>query len=289
MTVTSDIDERIAKCQKILDGDPNSQIFAALAEAYRKSGDLDKAFRTCQSGLRVHPSYGLAHVVMAKINLDRGMYDWAEVEVNKAVELEGASRATELLLAEIHIYKGEFHAAIRLLKKLHQTDPNNAQIAKLLSIAKRIPEEQSTLMSSRSPSAVAPGGADVSEIEPDDHAVTSIAEVLAQSLAVDHSQSSMFINNEGMVVESDWHGSMDREICGAVMAEVCNAVMQELARTPFGQAGTVLIESENHVFLVLKLQEGMFVFVADAGVNLGSLKMKVTALVDEYRTSKSGS
>ena len=44
MVDRSDIDERIEKCNKILDENPSSQIFAALAEAYRKKGDLEKAF-----------------------------------------------------------------------------------------------------------------------------------------------------------------------------------------------------------------------------------------------------
>ncbi|RME27850.1 MAG: hypothetical protein D6800_04560, partial [Candidatus Zixiibacteriota bacterium] len=142
MTATAQLDERIAKCHKILQSDPNSQIFAALAEAYRKKGELDTAFRICQNGLRVHPSYGSAHIVMAKINLDRGLYDWAETEVQKAREIDGNSRAIELLLAEIQIYKGDFQNAIRLLKKLHESDPTNEHIAKLLDIAERIPREQ---------------------------------------------------------------------------------------------------------------------------------------------------
>src|SRR5512138_3451538 len=101
----SDLTDRISKCERILQSDPNSQIFAALAEAYRKQGNLEKAFHVCQNGLRVHPSYGSAHVVMAKINMDRGLYDWAETEINKAIEIEGTSRAVELLLAEVHIYR----------------------------------------------------------------------------------------------------------------------------------------------------------------------------------------
>ena len=59
-----EIEDRISKCNKLLDANPNSQIFAALAEAYRKKGELDQAFRVCQSGLRIHPNYGSAHMVM---------------------------------------------------------------------------------------------------------------------------------------------------------------------------------------------------------------------------------
>jgi len=141
MISTAELDERIFKCRKIIEEDPNSQIFAALAESYRKKGELDKAFRVCQSGLKIHPSYGAAHVVMAKINLDRGLYDWAEIEAQKAMELDGRTRTLELLLAEIYIYKGEFDQAIKLLKQLHDADPNNAQISKLLDIARKLPEE----------------------------------------------------------------------------------------------------------------------------------------------------
>jgi len=142
VSTTSDIDERIVKCERILESDPNSQIFAALAEAYRRNGNLEKAFSVCQSGLKVHPLYSSAHVVMAKINLDRGLYDWAEIEVRKAAEVGGWTRTIELLMSEIHIYKGDFKAAVKLLTKLHQADPNNTQTTKLLEIARQIPKQQ---------------------------------------------------------------------------------------------------------------------------------------------------
>ncbi len=105
MAAFTELDERIEKCQRLLEADPNSQIFAALAEACRKKGDLDLAFRICKNGLKVHNNYGSAHVVMAKINLDRGLYDWAEIEAKRASELDGKTRTIDLLLAEIYIYK----------------------------------------------------------------------------------------------------------------------------------------------------------------------------------------
>jgi tetratricopeptide (TPR) repeat protein len=142
MFSTSEIDNRISQCEKILDQDPNSQIFAALADSYRKKGEFDKAFRVCHNGLRIHKSYGAAHVVMAKINLDRGIYDFAEIEANKAIEIDGRTCRNELLLAEIYIYQGAFKKAISFLKKLSKENPENEQIVKLLKIAERIPNDQ---------------------------------------------------------------------------------------------------------------------------------------------------
>lgn len=288
MTVTADIDERIAKCRRILDQDPNSQIFAALAEAHRKKGELDKAFRICQTGLRIHPSYGSAHIVMAKVNLDRGMYDWAEVEVNKAIEIDGNSRATELLLAEIHIYKGEFGKAIRLLKNLHQSDPSNPQIKKLLEIAQRIPEEQKAMVRPETePVAQTEPPVAESPAEPDEP--LSAAGVLTEAVRLEHLDGALLVDNEGVVVQSEWSVPFDASACGAAMAEVCNFLTQELARTPFGKTEAMLIESRLAIFKVVRVDHGMFIFVADKKINLGSLRMKVSALIDRYLRSESGS
>ena len=107
MIESASLTERIEQCERILKENSKSQVFAALADALRLNGDLDQAFRVCRQGLRIHPDYGAGHLVMAKINLGRKMYDWAEQELNKAVELDGETRATEQLRVEILIAKGE--------------------------------------------------------------------------------------------------------------------------------------------------------------------------------------
>jgi tetratricopeptide (TPR) repeat protein len=290
MTVAADIDDRIAKCQKILEGDPNSQIFAALAEAHRKKGELDRAFRICQNGLKIHPSYGSAHVVMAKINMDRGMFDWAEAEVNKAVEIDGNSRGIELLLAEIHIYKGEFASAIRLLKKLHAADPNNSQIKKLLDIARRIPEEQKLMMDAdRREEASQPESGDSGEApaEPARQPLTP-GELLREALQMEHLDGALYINSEGLVVESEWTLEMDAGTCGATLAEVSNVLSKELVRAQFGKAGSLLIEANEAVFYIVRMDHGMFVFVGDKQLNLGGLRMRIAALIDNVEINGSG-
>ena len=284
MTITAEIDDRISKCQKILDVDPNSQIFAALAEAYRKRGELDKAFRICQNGLRIHPSYGSAHIVMAKINLDRGLYDWAEAEVKKAIDLEGRSRAIELLLAEIYIYKGEFDTAVKLLNALHQSDPSNKQIKKLLDIAVRLPEEQKAV-AEPAPEPT-PESADVpidehASVPAADTALSS-SELMRRVLQIPAVNGVLFINNDGLLVESDWKLPIDAETCGATMADAMGHMSQELASRSFGQATTVLIETTGRVFYLVRVANGMFVVAATEKINLGTLRMRMAELLNEY-------
>jgi len=204
MATVSELDDRIEKCQRILDSDPNSQIFAALAEAHRKKGDLDLAFRVCKNGLKVHDDYGSAHVVMSKINLDRGQYDWAEIEAKRAADLDGRTRSVELLLSEIYIYKGEFSHAIKLLKELLSRDPENPQIQKLLEIAQKIPEEQNAYLDETiitggpsSSSSVSPSVIDETEIEIE--AETSkpleLHDILTEALTIKGLRANKIIEN----------------------------------------------------------------------------------------------
>lgn len=298
MSSASEIDSRISKCQKILVQDPNSQIFAALAEAMRRKGDLEKAFRVCQNGLKVHPSYGLAHVVMAKINLDRQLFDWAEIEARKAAECEGWTRATELLMAEIHIYKGEFQPAIRLLTKLHDADPNNTQITKLLEIARQIPRQQAMhlgepiLLTPDSKGSIAvktgPRVAKGSVVETESgpaadqqkpKAPLSVEQILEKVIALPGVDGALFLNREGLVVKSEWTMRLDSTVCGAIALEFSRGLDQSLASGYFGSVHSVLVETGGPTFYTVRSHEGMFMFVANSKTNLGALRMKLDALL----------
>jgi predicted regulator of Ras-like GTPase activity (Roadblock/LC7/MglB family) len=300
VTSATEIDSRVAKCQKILDQDPNSQIFAALAEALRRKGGLEKAFRICQNGLKVHPSYGSAHVVMAKINLDRQLFDWAEIEARKAAECDGWTRATELLLAEIHIYKGEFQPAIKLLKKLHESDPASGHITKLLSIARQIPQRHAAMVGEATPvvtvqpsSALSVGAESHDETvvadpattmdlrEADDGVAPDVDQILEWIIALPGVDGALFANPEGLVVKSQWTMRMDRNVCGAVGCEISRKLDQTLIDSCFGKVHTVLVETGDHTIYTVRAHAGMFLFVANSKSNLGALRMKLDALLKQ--------
>jgi len=285
MTVDVEIENRITKCQKILDTNPNSQIFAALAEAFRKKGDLEKAFRVCQNGLRVHPDYGAAHVVMAKINLDRGLYDWAEEEVNRARATDGNNRTVELLLAEIYIYKGEYKSAIKLLKKLAEADPQNEHVRRLLEIAMKIPQEQAVMIGSpvtdQASSTVVVDRREPEPVPVKPPTKLSKADVLRGTFGIDGIQGALFVNTEGLLIASEWQSQIDSATCGAALAEVINFLSQELMKVSFGRVNTVLVETAGIVFYLIHVDQGMYVVVGNAQVNLGTLRMKMAGLVQQ--------
>ncbi len=295
----ADIEDRIEKCQRILETDPNSQIFAALAEALRRKGELDKAFRVCQGGLRLHPNYGSAHIVMAKINLDRGLYDWAEAEVKRAIEIEGNNRTIELLLAEIYIYKGEFANAVKLLRKLSQADPTNEQIRKLLDIAQRLPNEQSAILEPRASRSgrieirtrqqavmsipntplAPPPAADLTQLP---NAQLSSSEVLGHAVSIPEIDGALYVNNEGLIIESEWGTRLDATAAAAAFAEITRILNHDLVRASFGQMQSLLIETGDPMFYIVQVADGMFLFYGNGRANLGTLRKRIASLIDLY-------
>ncbi len=291
----SNLDERIAKCNKILDENPGSQIFAALADAYRKKGELDKAFRACQNGLKVHPNYGSAHMVMAKINMDKGLYDWAEAEVEKAIELDGTTRAAELLLSEIYIYKGEFNKACRLLEKLHQADPDNEHIRKLMEIARKIPldAEHSGRIEAR-PVQVSPAVSTPSKkAHPDRHPqAAAVAESPSQPVegfdfkkmlkaltSMPGVEGAMIIRPDGLVVEAEWNVPGETDLYGALTAEAAKLTAAQMRDSGFGNLESMLIEAQGMMTYLAAAKGRLLAVVCSESINLGSLKMKLATLL----------
>lgn len=286
----SDIDERIAKCNKILEENPSSQIFAALAEAYRKKNDLDKAFRICQNGLKVHPNYGSAHLVMAKINLDKGMYDWAETEVQKAVELDGATRSTDLLLSEIYIYKGDFNKACRMLEALHQADPNNEQITKLLDIARKIPldkEGAAPIVSkpTRPPDTAAkpaapkkvPAAAPVERMPKESE--LDYKQMFKSLVATPGIDGVLLLNADGLVIEAVWNVPGETDLVGALAVEAARYSTVQMRETGFGNLNSMMIETPDSLIYLAGTRGKLLTVICSETVNLGSLKMKLSSLL----------
>jgi predicted regulator of Ras-like GTPase activity (Roadblock/LC7/MglB family) len=293
----SDLDDRIAKCNKILDQNPGSQIFAALADAHRKKGELDKAFRICQNGLKIHTNYGSAHMVMAKINMDKGLYDWAEVEVEKAIELDGTTRAAELLLSEIYIYKGEFNKACRLLEKLHRADPENDQIKKLLEIARKIPlnaDHSGRVAVKPEPASAAHPAVASSSIQKTPQfsppPPSAPAEALAQPdldfkqmlrslVGTPGVEGALLVNPDGLVIEAEWNVPGETDLVAALAAETAKYSTIQMRESGFGDLHSMMIETDGSLTYLAGACGRLLAVVCSETVNLGSLKLKLTSLL----------
>lgn len=104
-------------------------------------------------------------------------------------------------------------------------------------------------------------------------------------MAIPSVDGALLLNPEGLVVEAEWAAGLDAAACAAAMAELGNFLDRELVRASFGHVKNVLIETPKTVFYVVPVANGIFLFVGNAKVNLGTLRMKVAPLIDNYHVS----
>ena len=273
-----ELEERIDKCQKILSDHPDSQIFAALAEAYRKKGEPDKAFEVCRNGLRNHPDYGAGHLIMAKINFDREMYSEAEKELLLAIRLDGRTRLTEQLLARIMIKRGEFKEAKNVVEKLLSTDKKNSTLKTLLEeVQKSLKDEkkrgivftpsEETHRNEEKPVKIIEKNLPFSEAL---FSLTSLPSLIA----------ALVIGDDGLVRDSRLKIDFDQENLGATGAQIFREIRENLPTINFGALNQFLLETEEMDFWAVKLKKYILLMVCRSEANLGFLKIQVDQILE---------
>lgn len=117
--------ELVERYQIILEKDPRSQVFAPLAEAYRKMGLLEEAFRICVRGVQFHPNFAGGRLALAKVLTDRKNPEGAVKELEKAIELSPENIMAHQLIAELHLNMKNAKEALRAYKMVLFLAPNN--------------------------------------------------------------------------------------------------------------------------------------------------------------------
>jgi len=285
-----ELDDRIAKCQKILEADPSSQIFAALAEAYRKKGEVLKAHEVCRKGIEIHPDYASAYVVLAKIFVDQNSYGEADRQIQKAIEVGGRTRSVDLLQSEIYIKLGHKEKARNILGKLRKTDSKNEVIknlllslesesvdmpapaptpkfkpeAVLISKSKSMPEPKSEPESARSQIAAKKSYTLSNAL--------SIIKVLPRVLGV------VAVGRDGIVIEGHFDGMLSQDELGALASGAYDSVALGIAKIDLGKPREILIESEHSKLWLYERNNMIIVVSMRDDVNLGSLRLKVSEI-----------
>jgi predicted regulator of Ras-like GTPase activity (Roadblock/LC7/MglB family) len=271
----AELDDRIAKCQKILDADPNSQIFAALAEAYRKKRMVDKALDVCRKGLELHPDYSSAYIVLSKIFMDQGNFKEADRQLSNAIRIGGRTRSSDILQSEILIKLGQREKARTILGKLQKSDPQNDTVRRLL-VSIESDNKMAGMESVRMPEHPHPIEQPRSEEAPK-RAYTlsnalSIIKVLPRVLGV------VAVGTDGIVIEGHFDGMLSKDELGALASGAFGSIASGIGKVNLGKPLEVLIESEQSKLWMLSHERMLIIVSMRDDVNLGSMKLKVNEI-----------
>ncbi len=103
------------------------QWFAALADSYRKAGDLDLALDVVRAGLEERPNYVSGHIVLGRCLLDQKNDAGAAQAFRRVLELDAENLIALRALADISRRTGDWGETSRWLRRLLEVDPMNEE------------------------------------------------------------------------------------------------------------------------------------------------------------------
>jgi len=269
-----EIKDRIAKCERILDSDPQSQIFAALADAYRKKGELQRAYEICALGLKQHPDYASARIVMAKVLLDKGNYEAALVELERGIMAGGRSRAVDLLEAEILIWQGKRHEANTIIRRLTSADPDDENVKSLLALL------ESEELDSEKQNDDVPSLENLQPEKTREKNLTlsravNILKVMPRVLGV------LAVGHDGLVLDGRIEGDISRDEFAALSKSVHESIKAAAIKLGLGQGKEILIETLSTKIWIISMGKYILVITARDDVSMGALRLKIQDLFQE--------
>lgn len=117
---------------RIFQENPDSRVFAPLADLYRRLGRLDDAERICREGLRRHPYYAGGRVALAHILFDKGQLQEAFDEVESIVTYYPDNLLARKILIKTLMSLGQKDRAHRELEALRALAPEVASDPELM-------------------------------------------------------------------------------------------------------------------------------------------------------------
>ena len=124
--------EEIAKLEALYANNPGGRVFTHLAEAYRRTGDLDKARTILEDGIGRYPDYASAHVVLGRVLQDQGHIHSATVSFRRVLELDPENRVALRSLGDLARLSGRRQEALDHYRHLKSLDPTDEELHALV-------------------------------------------------------------------------------------------------------------------------------------------------------------
>lgn len=115
-------------------GDPASHLFARLAEALRRNGEVVEAISVARQGLDHHPDHGSARITLGRALLDSGDPAGARVEFETVLRKTPGNVLASRLLGESLEAVGDEASALRHYRAALANEPSDEKIQRKISL-----------------------------------------------------------------------------------------------------------------------------------------------------------
>ena len=113
----------IAKFEKAFRRDPDSPLFARLADLYLKDGDIEHALELCEKGCATFPEYSTGFVVLSKCYEKQGNVEKAREAMGHVLRLDPENPGGYKRLSDLFQQLGVFPLALQSLQQAAYLDP----------------------------------------------------------------------------------------------------------------------------------------------------------------------
>ncbi len=125
--------EIIEKYKQILQKDPRSKVFAALADALIENGALEEALKISVAGLKLNPEYPSGHVAYARVQMEFGETEKALASLKKACLMDPQNILGQQLLAHCYLEVDEPKLALKAFKMVLFFNPGDSRAQNAIS------------------------------------------------------------------------------------------------------------------------------------------------------------
>ncbi len=119
----------LAKYFSMYKKNPRSRVFAPLAEAFRKLGMYEDAFKILKEGIRHHPNYTLGYIVLAHCYYDQEKYELTYNTLRPIIAQNADNISLQKVFAQACIHLGYLEEALDTFKYLLFMNPRDKSFA----------------------------------------------------------------------------------------------------------------------------------------------------------------
>lgn len=126
--------DEIARLQAEYEKNPEGRLFVHLAEAYRRSGELEKAREILREGLTRHSDYLSARIVLAQVETELGSTGTAAEVWREVIKLDPDNELALWALAELEYNGGRPSQSLVYYKRLAELGVDDAELDEMIAL-----------------------------------------------------------------------------------------------------------------------------------------------------------